>query len=68
MVWGIISRLDGSDRILSLSDFTMQESSSRLAFWGLDVEIAVPDRESEAAWQFFTLRQLRPFYWNDEIR
>jgi cytidine deaminase len=37
----------------------------RLAFWGLDVEIAVPQNEAEEAWQFLTLRQLRPFYWND---
>jgi cytidine deaminase len=40
----------------------------RLAFWGLDVEIAVPSQEPGKTWQFCTLRQLRPFYWNDEIR
>jgi cytidine deaminase len=40
----------------------------RLAFWGLDIEIAVPNQESEGTWQFLLLRQLRPFYWNDEIK
>jgi cytidine deaminase len=38
----------------------------RLAFWGLDVEIAVPCQGSEETWQFMALRQLRPFYWNNE--
>lgn len=40
----------------------------RLAFWGLDVEIAVPSSEPDQAWQFLKLRQLRPFYWNDTIQ
>jgi cytidine deaminase len=40
----------------------------RLAFWGLDVEIAVPSLESDQAWQFLKLRQLRPFYWNDNVK
>lgn len=39
----------------------------RLAFWGLDVEIAVPSRDAGGFWQSATLRELRPFYWNDEI-
>ena len=40
----------------------------RLAFWGLDVEIAVPHPEIESTWQSLKLRQLRPFYWNDKIK
>jgi cytidine deaminase len=40
----------------------------RLAYWGLDVKIGVPSQESGKICQFFSLRQLRPFYWNDEIR
>jgi cytidine deaminase len=39
----------------------------RLAFWGLDVEIAVPSSEPGQKWQFLKLRQLRPFYWNDAV-
>jgi cytidine deaminase len=39
----------------------------RLAFWGLDVEIAVPSSEPGQTWQFRKLRQLRPFYWNDTV-
>jgi cytidine deaminase len=40
----------------------------RLAFWGLDVEIAVPSLEPYQAWQFLKLRQLRPSYWNDNVK
>lgn len=40
----------------------------RLAFWSLDVEIAVPSSEPGQIWQFLKLRQLRPFYWNDTIK
>lgn len=39
----------------------------RLAFWGLDVEIAVPSSEPGQTWQFLKLRQLRPFYWNGAV-
>jgi cytidine deaminase len=39
----------------------------RLAVFGLDVEIAVPSADTERLWQRATLRELRPFYWNDEI-
>ena len=40
----------------------------RLAYWGLEVEIAVPNDNPEGVagapfWQARTLRQLRPFYW-----
>jgi cytidine deaminase len=40
----------------------------RLAFWGLEVMIAVPSQESGKICQFYTIRQLRPFYWNDATR
>lgn len=36
----------------------------RLAFWGLEVEIAVPCiGEGLKIWQAKSLRELRPFYW-----
>jgi cytidine deaminase len=37
----------------------------RLAFWGLDVEVAVPDTAPGRFWQSRTLRKLRPFYWDE---
>lgn len=39
----------------------------RLAFWGLDVLIAVPGRKYGGICDFLTLRELRPYYW-DEVR
>lgn len=38
----------------------------RLAFWGLDVEVAVPGNAPGQCWQAMTLRELRPFYWDGE--
>ena len=39
----------------------------RLAYWGLDVLIAVPLQENgnEKLWQAKTLRELRPYYWDN---
>ncbi|MEI8325749.1 MAG: cytidine deaminase [Betaproteobacteria bacterium] len=41
----------------------------RLAYWGLNVQIAVPLNEvgNEKIWQAKTLRQLRPFYWREAV-
>jgi cytidine deaminase len=41
----------------------------RLAYWGLNVQIAVPLQEvdNEKIWQIKTLRQLRPFYWDEAV-
>lgn len=35
----------------------------RLAFWGGDVEIAVPDPDDPTSWQPKTLREVQPYYW-----
>jgi cytidine deaminase len=41
----------------------------RLAYWGLDVQIAVPAPSSSGRlWQAKTLRELRPFFWDDDAR
>lgn len=38
----------------------------RLAYWGLDVQIAVPGPGPGAPpWQSKSLRELRPFYWDE---
>lgn len=39
----------------------------RLAFWGLDVLIAVPGKKYGGICDFLPLRELRPYYW-DEVR
>jgi cytidine deaminase len=35
----------------------------RLAFWGLEVQVAVPGEAQGSEWQAKSLRELRPFYW-----
>lgn len=35
----------------------------RLALWGPDVEVAVPDSDSPAGWSARTLADVHPYYW-----
>jgi len=35
----------------------------RLAFWGLEVQVAVPSEVPGQLWQAKSLEQLRPYYW-----
>jgi cytidine deaminase len=35
----------------------------RLAFWGGDVEIAVPDPSDPTRWRAKRLREVQPYYW-----
>lgn len=39
----------------------------RLAFWGLDVLIAIPGTKYGGICDFLPLRELRPYYW-DEVK
>ncbi|MEO8351081.1 MAG: cytidine deaminase [Chthoniobacteraceae bacterium] len=35
----------------------------RLAFWGGEIEVAVPRREDPSSWEMRRLKQLMPHYW-----
>ncbi len=35
----------------------------RLAFWGGDAEVAVPDPDEPTEWRAKRLRELQPYYW-----
>ena len=35
----------------------------RLAFWGGEVEIAIPDSKNPTQWKMQTLREIMPHYW-----
>ena len=39
----------------------------RLALWGMDVEVAVPELSGSAQWQVKTLRQVQPYYWRNAV-
>ncbi|WP_199290282.1 cytidine deaminase [Leptolyngbya sp. FACHB-36] len=36
----------------------------RLAYWGLDVEVAVPDKTNPTTFQSLQLRHVQPHYWH----
>jgi hypothetical protein len=36
----------------------------RLAYWGSDVECAVPSEDDLSAWQMKTLHELQPHRWD----
>lgn len=38
----------------------------RLAFWGPDVEVAVPNQIDPAKWQMRKLRDVLPYYWGSQ--
>jgi len=38
--------------------------SERLAYWGQDVEVAVPRRDDPTKWEMKLLREVTPHYWN----
>ena len=40
----------------------------RLAHWGQDVEVAVPDPEDSTRWKAMTLRQVQPYYWRNAVQ
>ena len=42
----------------------MQE---RLALWGQDVEVAIPDADDSSHWLTKTLRQVQPYYWRNAV-
>jgi cytidine deaminase len=39
----------------------------RLAYWGLDVEVAVPRPDDPTDWQSKRLSEVQPFYWRNAI-
>jgi cytidine deaminase len=36
----------------------------RLAYWGLDIEVAVPNKIDPTQWHSLTLREVQPYYWH----
>ncbi|NUO58561.1 MAG: cytidine deaminase [Hamadaea sp.] len=39
----------------------------RLAMWGPDVQVAVPDKVQPAGWAMRTLAEVHPYYWAKEF-
>lgn len=39
----------------------------RLALWGPDVQVGVPDDSSVTGWSARTLREVNPFYWGSRF-
>jgi cytidine deaminase len=39
----------------------------RLALWGQDVEVAIPDADDSSHWLTKTLRQVQPYYWRNAV-
>ncbi|MEU8278793.1 cytidine deaminase [Microbispora bryophytorum] len=39
----------------------------RLALWGPDVQVGVPDDSSATGWRARTLREVNPFYWGSQF-
>ncbi len=37
----------------------------RLAFWGMDVSVAVPEDNDYTKWKAITLDELHPYYWGN---
>jgi cytidine deaminase len=39
----------------------------RLAMWGPEVQVAVPDADSATGWRARTLRDVNPYYWGSQF-
>ncbi|AWS42552.1 cytidine deaminase [Streptosporangium sp. 'caverna'] len=60
-----VCRIPGREQILVLPPCGICQE--RLALWGPDVEVGVPDRTSPAGWCARTLREVNPFYWGSQF-
>ncbi len=56
-----VGRLEANDPIVILSPCGICQE--RLYHWGLDVEIAVPDKQDGSLWMMRTLGQIQPHHW-----
>jgi cytidine deaminase len=56
-----VSRLAEDDPFMILTPCGIRQE--RPAFWGGDVEVAVPNPEDPTKWQTKRLRDVQPHYW-----
>ncbi|MFF4412931.1 cytidine deaminase [Streptosporangium sp. NPDC001559] len=56
-----VFRESARDRVLFLPPCGVCQE--RLALWGPDVQVGVPDGSSPAGWGVRTLREVNPYYW-----
>lgn len=56
-----ISRLSEKEPFIILTPCGLCQE--RLAFWGGDVQVAVPNPEDATKWVSKSLREVQPFYW-----
>ncbi|TQS20343.1 cytidine deaminase, partial [Microbispora hainanensis] len=60
-----VYRDSGRDRVLVLPPCGICQE--RLALWGPDVQVGVPDDSSVKGWGVRTLREVNPFYWGSQF-
>ena len=60
-----VSRASPEDPFLILTPCGLCQE--RLALWGMSVEVAVPDPDSDKRWQAKTLGQIQPYYWGNIV-
>ena len=58
-----VSRSTPEDSFVILSPCGICQE--RLAVWGLDVEVAVPQRGDPTKWESKSLREVQPYYWGN---
>lgn len=60
-----VYRASERDRVLVLPPCGICQE--RLALWGPDVQVGVPDDSSVTGWGVRTLRDVNPFYWGSQF-
>lgn len=58
-----VSRSTPEDSFVILSPCGICQE--RLAAWGLDVEVAIPQRGDPTKWESKSLREVQPYYWGN---
>ena len=58
-------RRTGSDKVLVISPCGICQE--RLYFWGVDVEVAIPDPLDPSKWQPKKLKEVQPYYWGKAL-
>jgi cytidine deaminase len=58
-----VSREDGASPFIILPPCGI--CCERLAYWGGDVEVAIPSADNPSNWERRRLKQIMPFYWRN---
>jgi cytidine deaminase len=61
-----VSREDNNEPFLVLTPCGICQE--RLAFWGSDVQVAVPHPDDPSKWQSKALREVQPYYWQNAFK